>query len=106
MAKYTKETNYYSNYIIIKTHENAKQTAVTTNGEFPAVTITFHPSSSTLWCRLRLAVPSDDDEGLQLCFDFLPASLLLAHISHSFTVFAMSASNARHVPGFRLTASV
>ena len=33
----TKETNYYSNYIIIKAHENAKQTAVTTNGELQQI---------------------------------------------------------------------
>ena len=37
MTKYTKETNYYPNYIIIKTHENAKQTAVTTNGELQQI---------------------------------------------------------------------
>ena len=37
MQSIQKKTNYYSNYIIIKIHENAKQTAVTTNGKLQLI---------------------------------------------------------------------
>ena len=68
--------------------------------KFPTVTITFHPSSSTLWCRLRLAVPNEDDDEMMRDINFVLTFCQHLYSWRTLANLIQSASNARMYLGF------